>query len=185
MAKHKPTTRSARAKHKPAPEEREEVKVQKRNSTESTLVTAQEEQEFAAAKNGDRPSKLSAIFQEENEAKAGKPGEPKKPTLSRAHAVTTLVPAKSKGKVNPAKKEEPNEKALVSATPSEKITKILWDARKNNKDFSWSEILCLAPANVLENESKLREAEVLNIQNKREKKAADKAANKLKVEAYL
>jgi hypothetical protein len=58
-------------------------------------VTAQEEQELAAAKNGDRPSaKLGAIFKAQGEAKVSRPAETKKPTLSRAYAVTTLVPAK-------------------------------------------------------------------------------------------
>jgi hypothetical protein len=100
----KPTTKSTakpvakpiakRAAAKPAPKEREEVEV-KKTSTESTPATAQEEQALAAAGSGACPSsKLSAIFKAEKESKASRLAEPKKPSLSRAHAVTTLVPAK-------------------------------------------------------------------------------------------
>jgi hypothetical protein len=85
---------AAKPTAKPAPEEREEVEV-KKTSTESTPATAQEEQALAAAESGACPSsKLSAIFKAEKESKASRLAEPKKPSLSRAHAVTTLVPAK-------------------------------------------------------------------------------------------
>jgi hypothetical protein len=51
--------------------------------------------------------------------------------------------------------------------------------------FSWEEITRLIPTNSMENELQRREQEAEHFQKKREKKAADKAANKLKVEAHL
>jgi hypothetical protein len=50
--------------------------------------------------------------------------------------------------------------------------------------FSWAEILRQAPAISMENETKRREQEVKNSQKKREKKLADKAANKKLVEEH-